>query len=258
MKKWEMFENEIAEWVGNEIQNKNIVVEQLGTSDSTQSDIRVSNGEKEFFIETKMPKAQTSQFALTVNDDKFAFSDGNRYKNNQYSKAIIKELNSNSDYLNAGTKGIEIAINSKLASNWIKSNMKNKGVKFVATKGTDGLKKIIKLKDFGKEFEITAKLRRKKSGSRPLPKKDYKDFITELSGLFSDYEIVNEDKNLLIKLNTELQEVHLENTDVYLIKRDNGLFEPRKLSTTFSNTVIFEIKSKTDSAGEDLGAVLAF
>ena len=256
MKNWEIFETEVAEWIRNSVGN-NIKIEQKGTSDSTESDILVSTNKGKYYIETKMNKAQTSQFALTIENGKFVYSDNNRYQANKYSNAIIDELNSNPDYLKAGTKGLEINISDELATNWIISNMKNKGVRFVATK-SNGQKKIFKLEDFGKAFDIKAKIRIKKSGSSPLPRKDFDSFISVLRDEFPEYEIIYDNNRPFVKLDKDFGRYELKNCRFCLSNKGNGVFEPRKLSATANNTVIFQISAKKDSVSEDLESCFAF
>ena len=82
MKKWEDFESEMTEFLQQMLKDYDVLVKQYGGSDSTVSDIEItinSNGKK-FYVETKMPISQTSQFVVEIKDNKFVYGGKNHDK----------------------------------------------------------------------------------------------------------------------------------------------------------------------------------
>ena len=75
MEKWKKFENEINEYLKETLAEYNLIVDSLGGSDSTVPDIMITNAAGDsLFLETKMPSAQTSQFVVIIEENKFAYS----------------------------------------------------------------------------------------------------------------------------------------------------------------------------------------
>lgn len=134
---WKEFEKLSVDFLKSNIRNKDISIKHFGNSDSTKSDILVTFNKsgKSFYIETKMPTSQTSQFVVELDDNKFVYGKNNTFKTNEYSEKIIDLLNKNFDYYkNVGKRGIKVSVSPDIALGWIKSNMNNKNVKFVMSK----------------------------------------------------------------------------------------------------------------------------
>ncbi|MEG1288089.1 MAG: hypothetical protein RSD29_01890 [Bacilli bacterium] len=94
MKSWETFENNIASYLSDMLRDYDLEIKQLGNSDSTTPDIEITlnNKESSFFIETKMPLSQTSQFVVEIKNNKFNYGENNNFKSNIFSNEIIKVL----------------------------------------------------------------------------------------------------------------------------------------------------------------------
>ena len=97
---WKEFEKLSVDFLKSNIRNKDISIKHFGNSDSTKSDILVTFNKsgKSFYIETKMPTSQTSQFVVELDDNKFVYGKNNTFKTNEYSEKIIDLLNRNFDY----------------------------------------------------------------------------------------------------------------------------------------------------------------
>lgn len=78
-----------------------VEVEKFGENDSTTPDIeiRLNKNGKSFFVETKMPNSQTSQFAVEITNDRFIYGRKNCFPSNNFSDEILEELNENFNYL---------------------------------------------------------------------------------------------------------------------------------------------------------------
>ncbi len=257
MTEWEKFENQIAKYIQDMLSNYDVLVKKLGSADSTLPDIEItinSNGNK-IYLEVKMPTAQTSQFVVTIQDNKFVYGKNNEFPSNKYSDEIIDILNKNFElYGEVKQKGLNVPVPDLIANNWIVSNMENKNVKFVASADYEGNKKVFPINEFNNFFDIKTILRRKKSGSREVPKKDYNDFKEHIALKFSDYEYTFEvqDKKLYINLPLDLKrsdcyiesELFSDGKSYFLSNKGNGKYEARLTSSINNINIIFEINLK--------------
>lgn len=68
MKKWENFENEMTGYLQHMLKDYDVLVKQYGNADSTIPDIEITinSNNKKFYVETKMPASQTSQFVVEI------------------------------------------------------------------------------------------------------------------------------------------------------------------------------------------------
>ena len=169
MSKWKDFENEMTSYLQEMLDNYNTIVKQYGNSDSTVSDIEIFSNSKKFFVEVKMPVSQSSQFVVEIQD--------NKYVSDKYSDEIVKILNDNFElYRKVNKKGFVIPVSSLVSFGWVISNMKNKNVEFIISVDKSNNQIIIPVDKISEIFNIKTILRRKKSGSRRLPKAYYDDF----------------------------------------------------------------------------------
>lgn len=203
MIKWKDFEDEMTEYLKETLKDYDISVQQYGESNSTIPDIEITinSSKKKFYIETKMPTSQTSQFVVEIINNKFVYGKKNKFKANIYSDEIINVLNNNFElYSKVREKGMIVPIPDTIAFSWIASNMKNKNVDFVISIDNKENKKVFSLKQFNQFFNVKTIFRRKKSGSQNLPKMYYEDFKKHLDLNFSNYNITTNGKELFLDL----------------------------------------------------------
>lgn len=257
MKKWENFENEMTGYLQHMLKDYDVLVKQYGNADSTIPDIEITinSNNKKFYVETKMPASQTSQFVVEIKNDKFVYGNKNKFKANQYSDEIINILNDNFKlYSKVAQSGMIVPVPESIAFSWIVSNMKNKNVEFVISVDNSGNKKIFSLDQFNNFFNIKTIFRRKKSGSQYLPKIYYDDFKKNLESKFSKYKYsLNTDgKNLYVILPLDLNknECYI-NSDIlpdgkkyFLSNKENGKYEVKITSSTNNPNIIFELSLK--------------
>ena len=257
MKKWEDFENEMTEYLQQMLKDYDVLVKQYGNADSTIPDIEITinSNNKKFYVEVKMPESQTSQFVVEIKNGKFIYGSKNKFKANQYSDEIIDILNENYNLYSAVAQtGMIVPVPDEVAFSWIASNMKNKNVEFIISVDNDGNKKIFSLDQFNKFFNIKKIFRRKKSGSKDLPKKYYDDLKKHLDLRFSKYKYsLNTDgKKLYLDLRLDLNknECYID-SDVlpdgkryFLSNKGNGKYEVKITSITNNTNIIFELSVK--------------
>lgn len=259
MKKWENFENEMTNYLQDMLNDYDVMVKQFGNSDSTISDIEITinNNMKKFYVETKMPASQTSQFVVEIKNNKFIYGKNNKFKGNEYSDEIIKILNSNFEkYKTVAQSGINIPVPEEIAFGWIASNMRNKEVEFIISVDNNDNKKIFSLEQFNKFFNIKTILRRKKSGSQNLPKAYYDDFKKILNSMFSnyDYNLYADNNKLFLNIPLELSknECYIDSDLLsdgkryFLSNKGNGKYEVKITSATNNPNIIFELSVKDD------------
>ena len=122
MKKWENFENEMTGYLQHMLKDYDVLVKQYGNADSTIPDIEITikSNNKKFYVETKMPASQTSQFVVEIKNDKFVYGNKNKFKANQYSDEIINILNDNFKlYSKVAQSGMIVPVPESIAFSWI-------------------------------------------------------------------------------------------------------------------------------------------
>lgn len=259
MKKWENFENEMTDFLQEMLDDYDVMVKQFGNADSTIPDIEITinNNMKKFYVETKMPASQTSQFVVEIKDNSFIYGKKNKFNGNEYSDEIIKILNSNFEkYKKVAQSGMTIPVPEEIAFGWIASNMRNKDVEFIISVDNNDNKKIFSLDQFNKFFNIKTTLRRKKSGSQNLPKTYYEDFKKQLEIKFSkyDYNLYAENNKLFLNLPLDLSKndcyigsnILPEGKKYFLSNKGNNKYEIKITSATNNPNIIFELSVKDD------------
>lgn len=256
---WKEFEKLSVDFLKSNIRNKVVNIKHFGNSDSTKSDILVTFNKsgKSFYIETKMPTSQTSQFVVELDDNKFVYGKNNTFKTNEYSEKIIELLNKNFDYYkNVGKRGMEVSVPPDIALGWIKSNMNNKNVKFVMSKDSKGKIVSIPLENFNDFFDIKTILRRKKSGTNKLSKKYYDYFIKNINIKFKNniIKIYTKNNKLFVKFDMELskEDCYIESDLLlekryYLSKIDKNTYQVKLTSSTNNPNVIFELSANAEN-----------
>lgn len=257
MKNWKDFETLNVNYLKENLVNLNVDIEKMGDADSTRPDIQIvlNNNLKKFFIETKMPSSQTSQFVVEIENNRFIYGKKNKFESNEFSEEIINILNENFKYYkNVGQSGLEVPVPMLIAFGWIVSNMKNKNVEFIMSVDNHNNNVIIPVEKFNEFFNVKTILRRKKSGSTQIPKIYYNDFKTNLEKSFIDYSpiIFIQNNRLYIKLNKELSKNEcyiksdlLENKRYYLSNTGNNVYEVKLTSATNNPNIIFELSAKS-------------
>ena len=252
LKKWENFQRDISDYVNDLLRNYDITVRKLGSSDSTIPDIEIvlNKSNKKFFIETKMPLSQTSQFVVEIKNGQFIYGSKNKFKSNKFSEEIIELLNNDFDfYKNVTQTGMVVPVPETIAVGWIASNMENKNVKFIISIDSSNNKKIIPLNEFDAFFNIKTILRRKKSGSQSIPKRFYDDFKRQIENRFTKYKIFSENNKLFISIPVDLskKECYIESNLLndgkryFLSQKDKNIYEVKLTSATNNPNIIFEL-----------------
>lgn len=240
---WENFESECLKFLKKEYPN--YTFSRSGGADSTIPDIYVENDGTPYYIEVKMPNAQSGQFVVIYDEESgtFKFSDKNKTQENPYTDEIIRYMNIEFEkFRNAGTKGEEILIDTKIFIDWIIDNYKEKDVRYFITKKDDNFI-LIPIDDFGKYFNVKAVYRVKKSGSSSVPISKFPIVQKYLTNMKIENKIKNNKLFVNNYHNTPFY-FNIENNDYYIPDNTENCKEVRKLSHTNNANVIFEISLK--------------
>ncbi|ACF07076.1 Uncharacterised protein [Metamycoplasma arthritidis] len=229
-----------------------------GDCDSTTSDILFENSINEFYIEAKMPNAQSGQFVLFPDVDKkvFKYSSKNKSSLNEYTRSIINFMdNSFDNFYNSKPSGNNIEMTKSVFYNWIINHYKNKGVRFFITKGYDDDFIIFPIEKFPKYFDVSAKYRVKKSGSSNLNNSNKPDLENALKSEGINYHF----DGLDIVTATELDGKKINSKSYnYLFRKDKNKYKVKKLSNTKNANVIFSIRLLVYDAEEQKYDILEF
>lgn len=246
MKAGEEFEIRCYEYLKKLYKTKETDFCHKGGMDSTKSDIAVlKNGKVSFFIEVKERLAQSGQFVLSPKEDMetFIFSPKNKSEPNEMTDIIIDYMNG--DFWNfnrAGTTGKSLNINPNIFADWIVGYYKEKGVKYVISFDKDYV--IFPIRRFQEYFNIIAKYRIKKSGSRVPAKKDMETIKKCIKEYYHTAQFIQKEKRIYLQLDESLtkEKFSLGEYTYYLSERSSNEYEIRKLSNTYHMNVIFSIK----------------
>jgi len=254
MKDWKKFEKEAVNYLNQRYNSTDLKFKNCGGSNSKMPDIKVYRNDNHIFnVEAKLSPSQSGQFVVKIKDDKFIFSSNNVFEKNEYSGKIIKYLNENFEfYSRVKQSSIEIDCPINSLENWIINHYKAKNSEFIITSNeVKSFKAIIPIEEIPKYFNVSANLRRKRSGTRHLPKSQrteirelLEDYLADL-GVFID-EFKEEGKKTSIIINRSLnKEEQYFGVDNFYLSPDKDMdnkYFIKKRSMTNNINVIFSLE----------------
>lgn len=238
-----------------------------GGSDSTYSDIEYNDELINFAIECKMPQSQSGQFVLIPNDEYKTFDFSKKNKTSRAldgTEEIIRYVNERFDeFSSPSTKGVSLQMDSNVYERWIKAMYRQKNVEYIITSINENVCDenivIFPLDKIGEYFDISCKYRVKKSGSRSIGKKKYKDACKMLKQ--SGIEFVEVDGYQIYVEKKLINNIYIGEEGTY--KFNLNTCEPdftymiRVLSNTFNANIIFSLKIK-DGVTQDSSVLEVF
>lgn len=250
--KWEEFEIASAAFLTEHFKGiDNLEFVSSGKSDSNVPDIIVRvSGIELFSIEAKLSPAQSGQFVIVENDNKYELSKKNKNEN-KYSNEILKYINEN--YINykiVTQRGLNLQLPGTLMVDWVKEHYKGKKSEFMITSTEiDGFKKILYTDQLEEYFDVTGTMRRKKSGSRHIAAKDFENGKIELEkhAEMHGLRIKNIDTtNKFIVNFFDDKSVNKNVGSEYFLSQKKDFYILRKKGNTNNVTVVFSLKYKGD------------
>lgn len=259
LKQWEAFEIECTDFLNDNFSNDNLKFKREGGSDSTNLDISIIKNLNEVGkVEVKMPTAQAGQIVALIENNRFVYSSDSKSPNNIYVECILDYLNNNfPTYSQVGTSSIPIDIDDDIFYSRINeyySSFKDCNY-FITQDPNTKCKALFKCEDLKEYFNISCVIRRKKSGTRDLPKKYYDSYPSIISNILDKKSVtlldtIEEDGRLYLNLDNKLdsksQYIATDEADLYLSPISDTTYRVKVRSGTNNPNIMFELKLKRD------------
>lgn len=258
MENWQKYEFQVVEALKIEFASfANINVVGTGGSDSTNPDVKIYHENAEVLnLELKLSPAQAGQFVIIKQNSFYTKSTQNKF-DNFYSDSILNYINNNFEfYESVNQNGINLECDKELLYNWVKEHYKNKKSKFLITSNkVDSFLYLIDIENLDLHFSVSAVVRRKKSGSRALPKKYHNEALEILRkhlgviGVILN-EFTIKGKKLLIRTNIVVSNAnkYIQDSVYYLSNTENDCeYEVKVLSKTNNVNIVFSIEFLNNS-----------
>lgn len=254
---WEDFEIEACDYL-NKTYRGFATFTNEGGGNSNSTDIKVFKNDKYIFsIEAKFSPSQSGQIVLKEEAGKYILSSKSRGKDNKYTQNIINFLNENkSIYTPIKQNAMLINLDMDIFANWITEHYKNKDSHFIITSTKlQGYKAIFPIGEIQSYFDISAVVRRKRSGTAHVPRSRIEESLRELESHLKSYGLeIAETKQLngklLVKFNKEFV---LKKSESYFGSELDLFLSPhiigesyyiKRTSKTNNLNVIFSLKYK--------------
>lgn len=270
---WLDFEKKVLLFLRNTFgfEEKIIYTHEGGTS-SHSLDIIVSgkNGKKEkkINLEVKCAPAQCGQFVMERVAGQFRFkTNSKRTEVSTLQKEFIAFINFNYNKVEVTQAAIEVNYPQKKICDLVKEHYEKKGVQFFVTGSQNNPDFIIvPLKEIDKVFSFKANLRNKKSGTRAMPKKIFKQVEDLLSAKCDSLGVKKISlefigRKLIISTNCarklKSSELYFGPGDCFYISQLENLstFEIKVTSSTNNVNVVYSLEifnNKQDDKWSDL------
>ena len=171
---------------------------------------------------------------------KFDWSEGNEGEYDRC-KEIISHMEDNfKNYSNPTTKGIDLKCEKKLMFDWVKYRIGEKSSFIIACNHHNDFEKniiqVFPTEVMDKYFKISGKYRKKKSGSRKIPKRDFSKVKSIVESLDPSAKIFIKKEKTFAEFKTPPPKKYI--SEYYLGKNN----EVRQTSNTNNPNVIFSLK----------------
>lgn len=222
-----------------------------GSSNSTTPDIKVYTKENIhlFNIEAKYSPSQAGQIVIIDNNGHFEFSPKSKNPKVTSTDILIKHINSSYDkYTHVSQSSIPIDINNDILYNFIEEQYKIKSNQWIiASKNKSVLTNrtvcLIPTQELRQNFDISAVLRRKKSGTSEVPKNFREEAKIIIRSLCEKPIFEEQDKKIYLHGDIGLHPLELP-ANLYLSKKGTNKYEIRKRSSTNNANIMLSLKLK--------------
>lgn len=208
---WEKFEIESCLYLNKVYESLPISFLQEGGKSSVNSDIKVYKGQEQLFsIEAKYSPSQSGQFVLVEKNRIYSLSNESKFENNEYTRIIIDYLNENIEgFTPKGQRAININLDQDVLAQWITEQYKRKDSYFIITStNLSDYKAILPIEEIKNYFDVSAVIRRKRSGTAHVAQYRRESCIKELDEYIEQFgleisEIITHSKKTLVKFNKD-------------------------------------------------------
>lgn len=247
-KRWQVFEQQALKYL--EVNYPDKIYNKIGGSNSTKGDIQVFNGSDTYLydIEIKLCPCQAGQFVLCDEGSYYSYSQRNKHQENIFSSSIISYINEDfKTFQSVSQRGFPILANEDILYNYLISHFRNKNCKYIITSNSLNSELFFfPIENIPEYLSVNAYLRRKKSGSRKLPKKEFNTALECLqrNHIYSP-DNIEIGKELLYYSDISLDTPNLYfGESYYLSEIKDNLYKVRKISNTNNPNVIFSLNLK--------------
>lgn len=259
MQKWEEFEQNATEFLS--ALHPEFTFKNFGNTNSNVPDIEVYDKSNNhiFNMEIKYSPSQAGQIVVLDNDGTFEFSKKSKNELVPATDSLIKYLNENyNTYSNVAQSSIPIEIDSSILYSFIVEQYRLKSNKWIisSTKVTNLDTQsicLIPLEEIDSNFKVSAVLRRKKSGTREIPK-SMRNTAEKLISVICEEPIIEEDGKKTYLIGDIGTNSYTLPENLYLSKKDTPhKYEIRKRSNTNNANIMFslELKDGYEFKGEE-------
>lgn len=266
MADWEKFEIESCHYLNKVYSSLPVSFHQEGGKNSVTSDIKAYKGEEHLFsIEAKYSPSQSGQFVLVEDNGIYSLSKESKFENNEYTQAIIDYLNENKEsFTPKGQRAININFDQNVFAQWITEHYKRKDSYFVITSAKlNDYKAILPIEEIKNYFDVSAVIRRKRSGTAHVAQYRIESCIKELDKYIGKFgleisEITTQSQKTLVKFNKDVDLKKSERyfgNDLFLSPNSNGKgYYLKTRSKTNNLNVIFNLvyRGPEENIGIDL------
>lgn len=253
MKRWEQFEEDCCTYLNEQWGGEGVHFVKKGGSNAYDGDIdvvRTLSGKVLGKIETKLCPAQSGQFTLSEEDGRYRYSASNVYPENENAQKIVEWVNENrGDFLRVGQSGIPLTCPQAWLADWVAEHYRKKHVYFVITSSSlSAPKRIVPIHLLQEVFDITAVVRRKKSGSRHLPAKERTALLLRLAEEAPVQSVLPKENKTLVYFDRDPDPNAVEG--YFLSRQSSGGYYIKKKGTTNGVTLIFSLRLKKEVGGQ--------
>ncbi len=263
MQKWEEFEQNATEFLNN--LHSSFTFKNMGNNNSSTPDIKVYDARNLhiFNIEAKYSPAQAGQIVVLNDNGLFEFSHKSKNQKVDSTNLLIDHLNDNYDtYAGVAQAAIPINIDTDILYSFIEEQYVLKNNQWVIASRTAASLSasslcLIPTDEIRNNFDISAVLRRKKSGTSEVPKL-MRDRAKEIISYICDdpeFETTYNKTFFYGDIGTHPYELP---ENIYLSKKETNRYEIRKRSKTNNPNIMFSLKLKSSCKymGEEFLAYL--
>lgn len=245
---WEQFEKKSEKYLNDHLSELGYKVILKGGSNSHETDLYLYDnlGHFLFCLDSKLCPAQCGQIVIIDNGSKFELSKELK-SSNPYSESILSLINKSYKQFSENSDDvIQILGVDEVLVNWVKNHYQEKQCLYIiTTTKLDSYYSIIPLDEIEKVFAVSAVFRRKRSGTRDVPRKNFKSVTDSLtrhlnSNGISKYQIRIIGKQLLFDLHQKsLPKGLMYFEDYFISDLGQGLYRVKNRAKTNNVNVVF-------------------
>lgn len=245
MSAWEEFEINVLKALKG-IEETKLKFVRKGGSDSSVSDIEVYKDSKKITsLECKLSQSQAGQFVVLYNGTEFCFSNQNKCNETTETIKIIKKMNENIGLyikvIEDDLPSVNLQIENSLSFEHVLNIYKQKGVKyFITSRELNSELIIVPLNKIVEIFQIKGVYRKKRSGSRDIPKSEKSLCYSEFEKKYKT-EINFANLKKIVEMNNRY---FGSNNEYYISGNSERGYKFKKLSNTNNPNVIFTLSLK--------------